>query len=180
MIVDMEEFTRELQAAKQNISLTQEVIIGTIRDRMESSFAAWEQSIIMKQSKLNQTNNSEFPNKNDLNETNKSKNRQNGSPTSSPQFHHQHSNTSSIRKYDSQSSFDSKFSFQDNDIAYLLSATGASSMEGLMTELSQSEEYIFSLYKNIQNSSLELEKLDLENKQLENQVDEKVSSIHLV
>ena len=172
MIVDMEEFTRELQVAKQNISLTQDVILGTIRERMDSSFAAWEQSLIMKQSKLNQSNTI------DLNDTHKVKHPRSTSPSSHQQNsstpQRQHHSHNSIHQHDSQSSFDSKSSFHDNDIAYLLSATGASSMEGLMTELNQSEEYIFSLYKNIQNSSLELEKLDLENKQLENQVDEKV------
>jgi hypothetical protein len=178
MIVDMEEFSKELQAAKQNISSTQEVIIGTIRDKMEASFAAWENSLKHSQSTNNPLNSPAF--------------KHHTASASSPS-----QNSSSIRKQDSQLSFDSKLSAHDNDINYLLGATGASSMEALITELQQSEEYIFrfppllfvallaalimssSLYKNIQNSSLELEKLELENKQLETQVDEKVLTFPL-
>jgi hypothetical protein len=44
MLSDMEEFARELHTAKQTISSTQEVIIETIREKMESSFATWEGS----------------------------------------------------------------------------------------------------------------------------------------
>jgi hypothetical protein len=171
MIADMEEFSKELQVAKQSISSTQDVIIGTIRDKMESSFATWEQG--------QSTNNHLF----------------------SPGFLSDHTssalsrvktnrslNSNSIHKHDSRISFDSGASAQDNDIGYLLHATGAVSMEALISDLHQSEEYIFrysslpcwsliplSLYKNIQNSSVELEKIELENKQLESQVDEKVS-----
>ena len=42
MLSDMEDFARELQAAKHTISATQEVIIDTIREKMENSFATWE------------------------------------------------------------------------------------------------------------------------------------------
>lgn len=42
MMNEMDEFARELQAAKQNISATQEIMIGTIRERMLSTYSAWE------------------------------------------------------------------------------------------------------------------------------------------
>lgn len=116
MIVDMEEFSKELQAAKQNISSTQEVIIGTIRDKMESSFAMWEQSVKY-QSTITGLN--------------------------SPAFRNKTSNSPTQQMNDSYISFDSKQSAQDNDINYLLNATGATSMEVLFSELQQSEEYIF-------------------------------------
>lgn len=123
MIVDMEEFSKELQAAKQNISSTQEVIIGTIREKMESSFAIWEQSVKYGQSTTTILNSPAY------------KNKTSNSPTQQM--------NGSIRDVDSIVSFDSKQSAQDNDINYLLSATGASSMEALISELQQSEEYIF-------------------------------------
>jgi hypothetical protein len=124
MIADMEEFSKELQAAKQNISSTQDVIIGTIRDKMEASFAAWESSLRLGQSTTNGLYSPAFK-------------RYTGSAISPSQT------SSSIRKQDSQISFDSKLSAHDNDINYLLGATGAVSMEALITELQQSEEYIF-------------------------------------
>lgn len=39
MISDMEEFSREMQAAKENISSNQETLIETIREKMNSQFA---------------------------------------------------------------------------------------------------------------------------------------------
>lgn len=126
MIVDMEEFSKELQAAKQNISSTQEVIIGTIRDKMEASFVAWEHSLKLGQSTTNPLYSPAFK-------------RHTASITSPSKA------SSSIHKQDSQLSFDSKLSAHDNDINYLLGATGANSMEALITELQQSEEYIFRL-----------------------------------
>lgn len=38
MISDMEDFSREMQAAKENISSNQETIIETIREKMNSQF----------------------------------------------------------------------------------------------------------------------------------------------
>jgi predicted Holliday junction resolvase-like endonuclease len=127
MIADMEDFSKELQVAKHNISSTQEVIIGTIRDKMESSFAAWEQG----QASTNRLYSPGFLNYHTSSSL---------SPavrTTNPP------NSNSILKQESRLSFDSRASAQDNDIGYLLNATGAVSMEALISDLQQSEEYIF-------------------------------------
>lgn len=45
MISDMEDFSREMQAAKEHISSNQEILIETIREKMNSQFvgnATWE------------------------------------------------------------------------------------------------------------------------------------------
>lgn len=141
MMNDMEEFGRELQAAKHNISSTQEVIIGTIRDRMESSYATWGDT--------------------------------KGAGDGSPRF------TTTQRSNNQESQFDDHEEEEgaSSDIEHLLAATGASSIEELMADLQQSEEYIFSMYKNIQNSSLELERLEMENKSLENKADSQLDML---
>ena len=38
MLKDMEEFSKEMQQTKQNISNTQNQILGTIRDKLQTAF----------------------------------------------------------------------------------------------------------------------------------------------
>lgn len=104
MLSDMEEFARELHTAKLAISSTQDVIIETIREKMESSFATWEGSFLPKSGRT-----------------------MNASP----------------KRLGEQSIMDGGDDDGDNDLERLLTATGAESVESLMADLNQSEEYIF-------------------------------------
>ena len=62
MVSDMEEFSRELQAAKENISSNQETIIETIREKMNSlTVDEWDSfDLYNKQSPKKSKNKSEF------------------------------------------------------------------------------------------------------------------------
>ncbi|CAE7537273.1 ODA1 [Symbiodinium microadriaticum] len=150
MLSDMEEFARELHVAKENISATQEVIIGTIREKMESTFATWEGSF-------------------------------KHSRTGSRSVGHR---SISQRPGDRSTYLEGEDGDDDEQrcvaVGRLLEATGMESVDSVMAELQTSEEYIFSMYKNIQNSSLELEKLETENKALEAQVEEQVATLESI
>ncbi len=150
MIQEMEEFSRELQAAKNNISSTQEIIIGTIRDRLESSVGTWEQSMALKSSQTHRLHPTHSPTFSLENSS--PKHLSSTSPTHKEKERERETNSAagSFHKHDSHSSLHSADSrILDTDpIAYLLSATGAVSMDALLTELQSSEEYIFRLLIN--------------------------------
>lgn len=138
MIRDMEEFSKELNTAKQNISSTQMTILGTIREKIQSSYNTANLGLF-------QTGN--------LNAT--------GGVDNSDELNH-------------QSSMDESQSHRQSEIEALLRETEFTSLEELLGVLSQSEEKMFVLYNETQLRHEEMEKIDLENKHLEEQVSQQV------
>lgn len=133
MVTDMEDFARELDLAKKAISSTQEVIIGSIRERMNTSMSHWT--------------------------------------LTDSSVHHYHKRSLKTANEEEKA---------QSEVSRLLQSTGMKSIEELISNLQQSEEYIFSMYKNIQSLNEELEKLDLDNKRLEAMVDTQVAELGVI
>mmetsp|Transcript_34816 Transcript_34816/g.64944 ORF Transcript_34816/g.64944 Transcript_34816/m.64944 type:complete len:497 (-) Transcript_34816:163-1653(-) len=141
MISDMEEFSREMQVAKENISSNQETVIEAIREKMTSQFVdEWDEFEGENTSATNHTAPSEF----------------------------RETLAATISRSD------------EDEIRALLKATNLTSVDELLGNMQQCEDSIFSMYKNIQLSGEELEKLELENKILESQAEEQVQKLQTV
>jgi DNA repair exonuclease SbcCD ATPase subunit len=138
MMNDMEEFARELQAAKLNISTTQEVMIGTIRDRLQSTYSAWENEMSQSPKRMSRTQ------------------------------------TVTHDKQNKNNNDESDF---NNNIETLLAETDCKSISELMNNVQLSEEQIFGLYKNIQILNEDLEKIEMENRRLEQLAETQMSTL---
>lgn len=142
MLSDMEDFSREMQAAKENISSNQEAVIETIREKLNSITNDWE----------------------------------NYGENENAGMGHVTAPSSGFRD-----SLAETISHSDEDeIRTLLSATGLNSVEELLENMQRCEDSIFSMYKNIQLSGEELERLQMENKELENQAEEQIQQLQSV
>ncbi len=138
MVRDMEDFSRELALAKQNISSAQSNILGTIREKIQSSYNTATTPFA-----LNQTAN--------LNATSGAGGEDgDGRTLTESHSHHQ------------------------SEVENLLRETEFTSLEELLGVLAQSEEKMFVLYNETQVRHEEMEKVDLENRHLEGQVEEQV------
>ena len=144
MIRDMEEFSRELYTAKQNISQAQQNILGTIRTQIKSA---------------NTRNTSPG-----LDSTTKT-----GSPFSTEDF-----------QTSTKISVEANLNRQ-SEIELLLKETEFASLDEIVNVLQASEEKMFTLYNETQQKNEEMEKIDLENRQMEIQVEEQVKRpcVHL-
>lgn len=124
LIRDVSEFSQELAATKQNINSTQDVILDSIRERLQATFelAAMREMKSMK-----------------------------------------HKEETSPHKDDR--------SFQA-EVTNMLKQMGVSSIQEVVEALQHSEEGMFAAYHEIQEKSVELEKNELANKYLEQQLRE--------
>jgi hypothetical protein len=137
MLRDMEDFSRELHTAKQNISSTQTNILGTIREKLATTYASAKFG--METTNLNAT-----------------------------------ANTTDGDNASSSKLFSESHSYRRSETEMLLRDTDFSSLEELLGVLQASEEKMFVLYGETQSKNEEMEKMDLDNRHLEGQVEEQV------
>jgi hypothetical protein len=138
MLRDMEDFSRELYQAKQNISSTQTNIMGTIREKLATTYASAKFGL----------------------ET------VNLSATVGP---------SDPDNASSSQLFAESASYRQTEMESLLRDTDFSTLEELLGVLQASEEKMFVLYGETQSKNEEMERMDLDNRHLEGQVEEQVS-----
>lgn len=144
MVRDMEDFSRELNQAKQSIQVSQEGFMESFRDRLSQSYVAYDESSQMLES---------FFNENAQNSTMRD---------SAKDTQRQQKNISANQKA---------------LITEMLTEVSLASLEDLLSALRASEEQCFTLYSEIHTKNKELEKLDLENKHLEQDVKDKVQQL---
>eukprot|EP01038_Epipyxis_sp_PR26KG_P007263 gene7263-9901_t len=131
MVRDIEEFSKELNLAKQSISNTQQNILGTIRDRINSAYNNPMASTLNGERVRNQNNDD----------------------------------------YDTDNKQNDALTKKQAEIESLLKETPFPSVVELLTALQQSEDEVFVLYNETQLRNQELEKIELTNRHLEQQVE---------
>ena len=153
LAMEMQEFARELEVTKQSIGNSQELILGSIREKLYSTF----------DNAKNYT----------MNDT------VNGISTS-----YGNRSLSASKKMNSPPKIGRSYKQRNqssmNDIQNLLRETNTETITDLIHILQQSEENCFEMYKNIQLLNEELDKLDLENRQIEYEVDKQNSKLELI
>lgn len=129
----MDSFSRELASTKENLSATQTIIFGTIREKLQATFDLAAQ-------------------------------------------HRQMKKTGRVTEElggENSKSKDEMVALT-SQLMEILRANGLSSVEDFVNQLENSEEQIFTIYNEIQEKNEELEKLDLENRHLEQQLSDQV------
>lgn len=137
MLKDMEDFSHELNVAKQNITAAQNNILTTIRDQLIAT-----QSTAMA-----------------------------GGPNG---FNSTHLSGRYGSQYNDSDSKEATLSANQAELNACLQDTGFKSIDELVAGLESSEEQMFALYNETQEKEEEMEKIDLDNKHLEQQVEAKV------
>ncbi len=169
MLRDMEEFSNELNKAKETISNTQMSIMSTIREKLEqtSSFVyqppSTADSAVRTHSRAGPT---------DLHTASRHGKRSiAGGTTVSMSLDLQSTLPPAPSNHTGHS---------QQDAESVLRETEFSSVEGLLTALQQSEETVFALYHETQARHEEVEKMELENKHLETKVQEQVIVYNII
>lgn len=145
MIKDMEEFSNEISQAKQNISKTQMNIMGTIREKLQNTYADSPAQFTTLRAH-----------------------------TAPPQ------SSDNAKRVKETHQTVSNLPLTSQEIESVLKDTEFGSVEDLLVALQSSEETVFNLYNETQSRHEEVEKMELENKHLETQVQEQMKKLHVL
>lgn len=159
MVRDMEEFSSELNKAKESISNTQTSIMTTIRDKLQATMS-YEPGDTM-ESRYDMA----YTSQTHRASVSRGANLDHGGPPKTSHSHHHAANSNAM-------------GHSQQDAEMVLKDTEFKSVEDLLQVLQQSEETIFTLYNETQARHEEVEKMELENKHLENQVQERMTKLH--
>jgi vacuolar-type H+-ATPase subunit I/STV1 len=151
MVRDMEEFSSELEMAKANITNAQTTILSTIREKLQSTTS----SVI--ETSMFDSAGATF-----------------GLGSSSPRP----KSTVGSSKGNRHETLVREVGHSANEAEALLRETEFGSMEELLIALQVSEESMFALYHDAQGRHEEVEKMELENKHLEQQVESQMKRLH--
>jgi hypothetical protein len=152
MVRDMEEFSSELEKAKANITNAQTTILSTIREKLQSTST----SIVLETSMFDPTSATFGP----------------GSGSPRPK------STVGSSRGNRQETLVREVGHSSSEAETLLRETEFSSVEELLVALQVSEESMFALYHDAQGRHEEVEKMELENKHLEQQVELQMKRLH--
>ena len=144
MLKDMEEFSHELNIAKVNISSTQMNILTAMREKMSTI-------------QLSSEHNTLYNNNNNMNS--RTAIALAGGTTTTD------NNNNNIYNHTTNEIFN------QNDLNLLLQEAGLTSTDELINVLEASEEQVFTLYTETQGKEDEMERIEVDNKHLEQQVE---------
>lgn len=171
MVRDMEEFSNELNKAKETISNTQMSIMSTIREKLEQTSSFVYQPPSTADSVLRTHSRTGVSELHSVSVSRHGKRTSATTATATATALHVsdlHATSATMSPQTNQTGH------SQQDAESVLKDTEFNSVEALLTALQQSEETVFALYHETQARHEEVEKMELENKHLEAKVQEQV------